>query len=41
MSDTVELEEDKEELVGTVLWGGSDEVIIMPVFYPHGPFSIS
>ena len=32
--ETIELEEDEEEVEGTVLGGGSDEVSIIPVFYP-------
>ena len=34
VSGTDELEEDKEEVEGTVLGGGGDEVSIMPVVYP-------
>ena len=34
MSETVELEEEKQEVEGTMLWGRGDEVSIMSVVYP-------
>ena len=34
-------EEDKEEVEGTVLGGGGEEVSILPVLYPHGTVSVS
>ena len=41
MSETVELEEDKEELDAKFVGVGGDEVSIMPVIYPCGVVSVS
>ena len=38
---TDELEEDKEEVEGTVLGYGGEEVSIVPGVYPRGTFSVS
>ena len=38
---TEESEEDKEEVQGEVIGGGSDEVSFMPVVYPRGTVSFS
>ena len=38
---TEESEEDEEELEGTVLGGGGDEVSVMNVVYPRGTVSVS
>ena len=39
--ETVELDEDEEEVEGTVLGGGVDEVSIIPVVYPYGTVIVS
>ena len=41
MYGTDKSEEDEEELEGTVLGGGGDDVSDMPVVYPRGTVSIS
>ena len=41
MYGTEESEEDEEELEGTLLGGGGDEVSVMPVFYPRGTINVS
>ena len=41
MYGTEESEEDEEELEGTVLGGGGDEVSVMNVVYPRGTVSVS
>ena len=41
VSRTDKLEEYKEEVEGTVLVGGVDEVSKIPVVYPLGPVSVS
>ena len=38
---TDESEEDKEEVEGTVLGGGGDKVIVVPVVSPRGEVSVS
>ena len=41
MAETIELEEEKEEVEGTVLGYGGDEVSIMSVVSPRGSVSVS
>ena len=36
MSETVRLDEEEEEVYGTLLGGGGDEVSTIPVVYPRG-----
>ena len=41
MYETDELEEDEEEVEGTVHFNGGDEVNIVPFVYPRGKVSVS
>ena len=41
MYGTEKSDEEGEEVEGSVLGGGSDEVSVMPIFYPRGMVSVS